>query len=314
MRIARGAALLLVLLAPGAAVGQVGDISNVTYPGWIPSDRVAPDISVTVSYDTAADLWLYDYVVANDATAEQPIKRLTLRIDAPVTRVTRPRGWFVLPPFFAVPAGGLPGVTFAAEESEEIIETPAGAVPAPPPAAITPGRSLSGFSLASRYPPGYVRTYVQGFAPVPFLPDGFDEPTVVPDDTTNSRRGWTIGPTRYSRVAAARRTPADGFLVVMNLEPNGTTLRDPAPIALDLAAGGETVFRETLRVELNGQDVTAAFHPGPPDGADLVAVFRLGSSPLKAGRNVLTARIDGVLPGANRRAVDTERIVFHVQP
>ena len=314
MRIARATALLLMLLAPGAAAAQVGDISNVTYPGWIPSDRVAPNISVTVSYDTAADLWLYDYVVANDATAEQPIKQLTLRIDAPVTRVTRPRDWLVLPPFFPVPAGGLPGVTFAAEASEEIIQTPAGAVPAPPPAAIAPGRALSGFSLASRYPPGYVRTYVQGFAPVPFLPYGFDEPTVVPDDTTNSRRGWTLGPVRYPRVAAGRRTPTDGFLVVMNLEPNGTTLRDPAPIALDLAAGGETVFRETLRVELNGQDVTAAFHPGPPDGADLVAVFRLGSSPLNAGRNVLTARIDGVLPGTNRRAVDTERIVFHVKP
>lgn len=100
----------------------------------------------------------------------------------------------------------------------------------------------------------------------------------------------------------------------MNVTERGTVLRDPAPIAIKLSANGETVFRETLRIELNGTDVTSAFLPGPADGADLVAVFRSGASPLEVGRNVLVSSIEGLVPGRDRRAVDTDRIVFEVRP
>ncbi|HEX7117189.1 MAG TPA: hypothetical protein VF212_00265 [Longimicrobiales bacterium] len=310
-----GLAALATAVAPAAALGQVGDTSNVTYPGWIPSDRVAPEITVEVSYDSVAGLWRYDYTVLNGPTAEQPIQSVMLRFNAPTAGVTSPAGWFQMP-HFSTAAGAIPGVTFAAEASEELVQTPTGVVPGEPEAAVPPGQSLTGLSIASPYPPGYARSYVQGFAPVPYLPIGFDEPTVVPDDTTNSQRGWTLGPTRYTTIATTggRRPAVDGFLVFMNVARRGTTLRDPAPIALDLAAGGETVFRETLVVELNGVDVTAAFQPGPADGADLVAVFQLGASPLAVGRNVLTTRIEGIVPGTDRRAADTERLVFTVQP
>lgn len=310
-----GLATLATAVAPTAALGQVGDISKVTYPGWIPSDRVVPEITVEVSYDSVSGLWRYDYTVRNGSTAEQPIQSVMLRFNAPTAGVTSPAGWFQLV-HFSTAAGAIPGVTFAAEASEELVETPAGVVPGEPEAAIPPGDSLTGLSITSPYPPGYARTYVQGFAPVPYLPVGFDEPTVVPDDTTNSQRGWTLGPTRYTSVVTTggRRPAVDGFLVFMNLDRRGTTLRNPAPIALDFAAGGETVFREPLVVELNGVDVTAAFHPGPADGADLVAVFQLGKSPLVVGRNVLTARVEGIVPGTNRRAADTERLVFTVEP
>ncbi len=66
----------------------------------------------------------------------------------------------------------------------------------PSPDQIPPGESLSGFRITSPFSPGQARTYVQGYAPVPFIkePFGGDEEFIVPHDTTNSQRGFTIGP------------------------------------------------------------------------------------------------------------------------
>ncbi len=98
----------------------------------------------------------------------------------------------------------------------------------------------------------------------------------------------------------------------MNLAEKGSVLIDPAPIAFKFALSGETVFPETLEVKLNGVDVTASFLPGPADGADLVGVFRIGSSPLQDGKNVLLTSVDGLVPGTSRTAKDTDRITFNV--
>jgi hypothetical protein len=98
----------------------------------------------------------------------------------------------------------------------------------------------------------------------------------------------------------------------MNLSVNNSVLISPAPIALKFSLNGETVFRETLRVELNGVDVTAAFKPGPPDGADLVGVFQIGSSPLKSGKNILLTSVEGILLGSTQRATDADRITFYI--
>ncbi len=97
--VAFGAALFLALGAfPGAnAAAQVGDICDVTYPGWIPSDRVDPTITVQVTCDPVTDLWTYEYMVANGANAEQDILEFSLRFDGPETfdeiEVTPPPGW-----------------------------------------------------------------------------------------------------------------------------------------------------------------------------------------------------------------------------
>ena len=156
--------------------------------------------------------------------------------------------------------------------------------------------------MVSPYPPGESRTYVQGFAPVPYLPDDFEEVTVVPEDTTNAQRGWAVGPTRYTAVVTDgnRRPAVDGFLGFMNLLESGSVLRSATPIALKLSVAGETVFPETFKATLNGVDITSAFHPGPADGASLTAYLAVGTSPLQAGKNVLITSVDGLVPGTTR--------------
>lgn len=62
-----------------------------------------------------------------------------------------------------------------------------------------------------------------------------------------------------------------------------------------------------------GVDVTAAYLPSPADGADLVGVFELISSPLQQGKNMLLTSIDG-LTASGQRAKDTDRITFTVEP
>jgi hypothetical protein len=44
-----------LLLAAPAVHAQVGDVSGIDYPGWIPSDRVAPVISTTVEYEESGN-------------------------------------------------------------------------------------------------------------------------------------------------------------------------------------------------------------------------------------------------------------------
>jgi hypothetical protein len=292
---------------------QVGDISGVRYPGWIPSDRVAPTLTTLVSYDNAAQQWRYEYQLANGSSAEQPVKSLDLTFNGPATAVLQPSGWWGV--VFVGGQGGIPGATFAAEYPETFVATPLGDAPAQPPAAVAPGSSLSGFVIMSPYPPGEARTYIQGYAAVPYLPDDYPEATVAPDDTTNSQRGWSIGPTRYTLVLSDgnRRPAVDGFLAFMNVSPSGSVLHAPAPLAIKFGINGETVNRASFTAVLNGVDVTSSFHPGPSDGADLAAVFAIGSSPLVAGKNVLITSVDGLVPGTTRNATDTDRIVFTVQ-
>jgi hypothetical protein len=307
-QLATGAACAAVVaLGAVPAAAQVGDISGVVWPGWIPSDRVLPAIGVDVSFDVAAGGWTYRYTVANQPGAQQDIRRFDLGFPSPSAQLAAPDGWWSA--FFAEGAE-IPGASFQAESPDS-----AGETLLPSPAQIPAGSSLT-FTIVSPYPPGTARTYVQGFAPVPYLPDDFDDVPVVPDDTTNSQRGWAVGPMRYTDVITDgnRRPAVDGFLGFMNLLETGSVLRSPTPIALKLSVAGETVFPQTFSATLNGTDITALFHPGPADGATLTAYLAVGSSPLVAGKNVLITSIDGLVPGTTRTATDTDRMVFDVQP
>ncbi len=303
-----------VMAGAGGAIGatdlhaQVGDISGVTYPGWIPSDRVRPAISSEVTFNPTTGLWHYAWTVANGSDAEQDIINFWLRFNAPPNEndviITAPAGWWA--GLFA--GGAVPGAAFGAERSEEL-----GSVWPPAAAQIPPGASLAGFEMTSAFPPGEARTYVQGYAPVPFLPDDFDEETGVPHDTTNSQRGWSAGPTSYNGVqtfARGQRADVNQFIGFLNLT-GGMVRHNPAPIAIRL---GPTANPATFHAELNGVDVTGFFHPGTAGGADLVGYFVVGSSPLVFGRNVLVVTVDGTVPGTTRIATDRDRIAFTVEP
>ena len=300
---------LSVIAAIG--IGAAPLYAQVNHPGWIPSDRVLPAVQAEVSFNTTTNLWRYVYTFANGAGAEQPIQSVDFVFNAPAVSVVTPANWWGTV-FADAP---LPGATFAAEGSESFVTTSFGPAPAQPAAAIAAGTSLSGFVVESAYPPGYARIFVKGYAPVPYLPDDFPEATNTPDDTTNAARGMSIGPVRYALVVSDgnRRPAVDGFLAFLNVNVSGSTLTNPAPLALKFAINGETVDRTTFQAELNGVDVTASFHPGPADGADLTAYFAAGSSPLQIGKNVLITKVTGLVPGTTRTAIDTDRIVFTVQ-
>ncbi len=304
--------VVAVFAVAQARAAQVGDISGVRYPGWVPSDRVDPTYEVTAAYDSVSRVWRYNYVIGNESGAEQHLLDIDVQFNAPVTSVTVPAGWRWLR---ASPPAEIPGVHFGAKLPADYGAYARGG---PSPAQIPPGQTRSGFSLVSLYPPGYARSYAQGWVPTPPLPAGYDEEdTNLPDDTTNSRRGWTLGPTRYTQVLTAGDNQAgvEGFLGFMNLRAVGTTLMNPGPFALKFSLNGETVYRESLRVLLNGVDATARFFPGPPDGADLVGVFRLGEVPgLLPGANVLVTSVDGVSTTTGQRETDLDRIPFTVLP
>jgi hypothetical protein len=307
-----GATLLCAALAgPGCAAAQVGDISQVSYPGWVPADRVLAGYTVTASYNTAQALWTYAYTVSNGAGAQQALQSLRLRFNGPAQTVGQPSGWYNLtfPP--PVP---LPGAFFGARLPDVYSGTTA---EQPGAARIPPGQGLPGFSITSAYPPGYARTYAQGFAAYPPAPAGSTEEDFnLPADTTNAQRSFVLGPIRYTQVTTGgnRRPGVDGFLGFMNLNVSGSVVRTPAPIALKFSLNGETVFRETLHIILNGSDVTAAFKPGPSDGADLVGVFALNVSPLQLGKNVLQTSVEGLKMGTSQRAADVDKITFTVDP
>jgi hypothetical protein len=92
----------------------------------------------------------------------------------------------------------------------------------------------------------------------------------------------------------------------------GDTVSSPVPIALKFSLHGETIFRETLRVKVNGVDVTSYFFPDPTGNADVVGVLAVGSSPLRAGANDIETRIEGILPGTATRTFDRDYFPFTV--
>jgi hypothetical protein len=300
--------MLLACVRAPEIQAQVGDISQVNYPGWIPSDRVSPNYITTATYSSAQLNWTYQYTVANGSSAGQAIQNWWLRFNGPSQSISQPSGWYSLD--FDPPAV-LPGAFFGARLPDLYSGTTA---EQPGAARIPPGQQLQGFLITSAYPPGYARTYAQGFAPYPPAPPDFSEEANLPDDTTNSQRSFVLGPIHYTKVQTGgnRKPGADGFLGFMNLSVSNSVLISPAPIAIKFSLNGETVFRETLHVELNGVDVTGAFKPGPSDGADLVGVFQTGSSPLKSGKNILLTSVEGLQLGSAQRATDADRITFYI--
>jgi len=308
------------LCAASYLSAQVPDTLTLPYPGWIAADGVEPTIVVAEHYDAATATWFYNYTVDNGLTAEQDIKKVGLQFDSWVSNTGIPNGWTVsalgeatFDPDSPAIGGALFRATLPAGELQDNAWPPSNY-------QIPPGESLSGFVLESPYPPGYARTDTRGHSGSLFPPTGADDEDAyyamnpVPHDTTDSQRSWTLGPTIYREVVTGgnRRPATDGFLGFMNLAENGSVLIDPAPIAFKFALNGETVFPETLEVRLNGVDVTAAFLPGPADGADLVGVFRIGTSPLRDGKNVLLTSVEGLVPSIRHTAKDTDRITFNV--
>jgi hypothetical protein len=308
----------MLFLAHGAAAQITpADTLGINYPGWESADQVAPRITVETSYDSVSGLWTYRYTIANDTSARQAIWDIRFGVDpvaapsAPLT-VTVPAGWRGLI-FPYSPRTFLPGVVFFALFADDSLGPASG----PPPARILPGGSLSDFMVTSPYPPGYARSYVQGYVNLPAVEDAGD--VYTPTDTTNSQRGIVIFPNQLLLASGAAivgearlveaRIPASGGKVLSH-----TTPARAVAVAIRLAPGGGRADAATFRAMLNGVDVTRDFHPARAGGADLAAAFTLGRSPLVAGENRLVVTVAGVRAGTARRVTDTGELRFRVRP
>jgi hypothetical protein len=200
--------LVLLLLLPRTLHAQISptDTMGMNYPGWESADQVVPRISVETSYDSVARLWTYRYTVANDPSARQSIWSIDFGLDPlaapsrPLT-ATAPPGWKALVYPYSE-AALLPGVSFFALFADDSLGPASG----PPPARILPGQALSGFTVTSPFPPGYARTYVQGYVALPPPPE--DEDPITPNDTTNSQRGLTIFPNQF--IVSPSSPPTNG--------------------------------------------------------------------------------------------------------
>lgn len=303
-----GFATLAGIATPAA--GQVGDVSWVVYPGWQASDKVGAIIAVSAQYDAQTQLWNYSYVLMNRSWGEQAIRTFDITFDGSKSNVAAPNGWYAI---VSNPTDPRPGIAYAAALRDDIIgDSPNG----PAPAQIPINSQLEGFTFTSPHPPGHARTYVKGFAAVPYLPDGYDDSEVrVPDDTTDAQRTWVPAPKKYTTVRSAGGVQAgvEGFVGFMNMDTLGTIQETPAIVALKFALNGETVFRETLNVTLNGQNVTGDFYPGPEDSAHRVGLFFNYHSPIVIGQpNVLVVTVEGIIPGTSTRATDTDTVRFVV--
>jgi hypothetical protein len=197
-------------------------------------------------------------------------------------------------------------------------EDPCGNIP-PSDYAISSGDKLAGFSFDSFGPPGSGMAITQSYAPL-YMPqsdvefealESSRELSTLPED--NGYQLSVITAVPDSDWTGNRRPAVDGFLVFANVA-NKASFRGSAMIVLRLAAGGETVDANTLRVLLNSVDVTAAFAWSEQYNG-YAATFLPGGSPLKSGTNVLITSVDGVVPGTvDRMATDTDRLTFDFTP
>jgi len=271
-------------------------------------------------YDSVASRWHYSYIVQNGSSAAQEINDVSMKFSGATDSIAGPPGWTN---FLIDTSGVVPGAAYMSL-SADFVNVAGGRAAAAGPSQIAPGQSLGGFTFVSPYPPGDARTYIRGYSAIPDLPDSVEDYFEYPDDTTDAQRGWTLAPTRYTQIITeGTQEPTDlarsnRFLKFMNVDTLGTVLRAPAVIAVKFDnTSGDLPIRASFRALLNGTDVTSLFHPGPADGADLVAVFELGAGkPLVLGTNTLKTYVAGLPstfgPNIITSPVDTATIIFSV--
>lgn len=273
-----------------------------------PANQVVVTVTTDVTFDNSTHLYTYNYTVKSEASSQQELWRLVIKVNDEVVSGTAPLGWD-----FTYDADKMI-VSWAAIEGEDPNWVDDGGVP-PSPYQIKPSQTLSGFSFKSASPPETVTFYAEGYTPIPVAEseDDFEaEGYELRPYTEDSFKGTTMGPMAAEAYSGNRRPAVDGFLGFTNLK-NNDTFTAPVTIAVQFSLAGEVVDRSSFSATLNGIDVTAAFVPNDQVPGDLAATFELGKSPLQMGKNVLITSVTGQVPGTTRSAADIDRITFIVQ-
>lgn len=280
-------------------------------------DRAQPALlSDSQQYDPATRLYTYQYELSNPSGNTAPLDTLVVKLEpgtGVVTDFTAPPGWRA----------------FHSEEQDTVmwaavgflssgVEDTTGNIP-PSDYALQPGASLSGFSFKSLDPPGAGLAITQSYAPL-YTPQSDEEFEALETSTEHStlveENGYrlsTIVPVPDVDRAGNRRPTVDGFLVFANLQDR-SAFTGSALVVFRLGSAGETVDASTLRVLLNSSDVTSEFR-WSDQYKGYAATFSPGTSPIRAGSNVLRTSVDGIVPGTDdRRATDTDRVTFDFAP
>ena len=288
------ASLLCALTASSPLRAQItpADTAGINYPGWESADQVVPIITVQTSYNDASGLWTYRYTIRNAATARQAISNVMLALKGLLTpkdplTAAAPPGWEAL--VFPYGYGDIGGAAFFALYPDDSLGPASG----PPPARIQPGDSLSGFVVTSPYPPGYARSYVQGYVNLPTPADTTE--TYEPQDTVNSQRGTTLFPNEviplFATQAENRWQHVSRLVEVLAPPKWAAGLRNSAAIVIRFTTTARKPDHRGFRAFLNGVDVTKSFH-AVPGGPIVVAAFSVGASPLNVGSNRLVVTIE----------------------
>jgi hypothetical protein len=284
---------------------------------FTPLVRSAPHFgaqaSANVSFDPSTGLYTYSYTLASWGDSQLPIDefRIVLR-GATVLDISSPKGWsadisrdghylawcacdpagIVIPPNFVDDGRDLPSKY-----------------------QIKPGQTLAGFSFRSPYPPSSGEFLANGWEPIQV--EGVDFPVgtlqpVAPSFPDDQFRGSVAAPLKDDRLALGGRRPAVDAFVTFGGISDGALLQ--APVIVDIVFGpyGEIVDQATFAATLNGTNVTSTFVRVATDRLRGYFAVAPGSR-LKIGKNVLVTTAEGTVPGATRKAKDTDRLTFIVQ-
>lgn len=298
-------------------IAVIGLVTALAAADGHAGDRAQPSVlSSSYEFDTATHLYTYHYVLSNPVDNTAPLDTLVIKFEPGVDVITdfqSPPGWTVFDSLDQERV--MWGATgFLDPEADD----PSGNIP-PSDYAVPPGGSLAGFSFKSFSPPGTGVAITQSYAPLYALqsPEDFEEADKGGEHSTlpeeNGFRLSTTVPIPDLDWSGNRRPAVDGFLVFANVQDK-STYTGSALVVLRLAGAGETVDVASLRVELNGNDVTGMF-AWSDQYKGYAATFALGSSPIQPGPNVLRTSIEGIVPGTtDRRATDTDRLTFDFVP
>ncbi|MCH8054870.1 MAG: hypothetical protein IH857_01790 [Deltaproteobacteria bacterium] len=175
---------------------------------------------------------------------------------------------------------------------------------------VAPGKSLGGFVINSKAPPGR-----REFEIHPVLP--FSDPNVFPEDCeidpncpdpeSFNVTGQTTGPVlaeELTLIDAKGQRPSDvnTFLKFSNPLVTSTTLPAGVKIFDLVIIYGPTINPATFGAVLNGTDITPSFTVSP-GGASVVRLD------LVDGRNTLVLSVEGVRSDG-RTGLDTNRLTF----
>jgi hypothetical protein len=284
------------------------DIHQIPLPMDLPTV-----VQGSTQFDSSTHLYKYSYTVQNPSSNDRGVWLIMLQLQPGVdvaTDINSPSGW----------SGDYDETKQKLVWGATQVTVPPGHVDTgselPGDAIIPPGSQLSGFSFKSFSFPGMGLGITQVYAPLPSADDS-DELTGLPYESTlpesNGYRLQVPMPIPDSDWSGNRRPAVDNFLAFANVKDKDT-YAGSALVVIRLAAAGETVYPSTLKITLNGQDVTGMFQQNS-SYKGLAATFTTTNSALKVGTNTLLTAVDGIVPGtADHVATDHDKVSFTFSP